>query len=351
MNKLKTNYMGIELKNPIILGACNLTTDPDNLKKAEEFGAAAIVYRSLFEEQIQLESLQLDEKLNEFNDLHAEMVQIHPNIEHAGPDEHLMSLRKAKESLTIPLIASLNAVNNDTWLKYAGLLSQTGIDGIELNFYQIPLDFSRNAGDVEDSQINILKEIRKNISIPVSVKLSPDYSNILNFIKKLDNEGADAFVLFNSFFQPDIDVINEEHIKSSHLSNVGDYKKSLRYAGLLYDNIKADICSSHGITNGKDVIKLLLSGASCVQVVSTIYKNGLSQIKNIEHELVEWMDSKNYKSVDEFKGKLSKNKLNSNPFIYKRAQYVDLLLNSEEIFASGGSTRISPPVGLIGNKR
>jgi dihydroorotate dehydrogenase (fumarate) len=332
MNKLKTMYMGIELNNPIILGASNLVTDLDNLKKAEEVGAGAIVYRSLFEEQIQLESLQLDERLNEFNDLYAEMVQIHPNIEHAGPDEHLLNIRKARESLSIPLIASLNAINNETWLKYARLISETGVDGIELNFYQIPLDFNKSAKDIEDAQINILKEIRQNISIPISVKLSPDYSNILNFIKKLDKAGTDAFVLFNSFFQPDIDIISEKHIKTSHLSNVGDYKKSLRYSGLLFENIKADVCSSLGIFSGEDIIKLLLSGATCVQVVSTIYKNGLTQINNMKKELKDWMDIKNYKSIDEFRGKLSKNRLTGNPFIYKRAQYVELLLNSEDIF-------------------
>jgi dihydroorotate dehydrogenase (fumarate) len=332
MNKLKTRYMGIELNNPIILGASNLVTDLDNLKKAEELGVAAIVFRSLFEEQIQLESFQLDERLNEFNDLNAEMVQIHPNIEHAGPEEHLLNIRKARECLSIPLIASLNAINNDTWLKYARLISETGVDGIELNFYQIPVDFRKTAKEIEEAQINTLKEIRKNISIPISVKLSPDYSNILNFIQKLDNSGADAFVLFNSFFQPDINVISEKHIKTSHLSNIGDYKKSLRYAGLLYENIKSDICSSHGIFSGEDVIKLLLSGATCVQVVSTIYKNGLIQIDTIKRELTEWMDTKNYKSIDEFRGKLSKNRLTANPFIYKRAQYVELLLNSEELF-------------------
>jgi dihydroorotate dehydrogenase (fumarate) len=325
--------MGIELNNPIILGASNLVTDLDNLKKAEELGAGAIIYRSLFEEQIQLERFQLDERLTEFNDLNAEMVQIHPNIEHAGPDEHLMNLRKAKESLSIPLIASLNAINNDTWLKYARLIEETGVDGIELNFYQIPMDFKKNAKEIEDAQINTLKEIRQNISLPISVKLSPDYSNILNFIKKLDKAGADAFVLFNSFFQPDINVSIEKHIKSSHLSNTGDYKQSLRYAGLLFDNIKADICSTHGIFTGEDVIKLLLSGATCVQVVSTVYKNGLMQLNYIKRELEDWMDNKNYKSLDDFRGKLSNNRLTSNPFVYKRAQYVDLLLNSEEIFS------------------
>jgi dihydroorotate dehydrogenase (fumarate) len=332
MNKLKTMYMGIELDNPVVIGASNLVTDLDSLKRAEELGAGAIVYKSLFEEQIQLESFQMEEKLNEFNDLHAEMVQRHPNIMHAGPEEHLTNIRKARESLSIPLIASLNAVDNETWVKYAKLLSETGVDAIELNFYQIPSDFSRNAKDIEEAQINTFKEIRKNIQIPISIKLSPDYSNILNFVSKLDNAGVNAFVLFNSFFQPDIDTLNEKHIICSQLSNEGDYKKSLRYSGILYGNIKADICSSHGIFTGEDVIKLLLSGATCVQIVSTLYKNGLSQISNIKRELLEWMDIKNYKSIAEFRGKLSKNKLTANPFIYKRAQYVELLLNSDEIF-------------------
>ncbi|MCE5345052.1 MAG: dihydroorotate dehydrogenase-like protein [Bacteroidales bacterium] len=332
MKDLKTKYMGIEINNPIILGASNMTADLDNLKKAEEIGIGAIVYKSLFEEQIQLERFQLDEKLTEFDDIYAEMITMHPHIEHAGPDEHLLNIRKIKENLSVPLIASLNAVNNEIWIKYAGLLSETGVDGIELNFYQTPVDFDRDAKNVEDEQINIVREIRKNITIPVSVKLGPDYSNILNFIKKLDETGVDAFVLFNSFFQPDINVTSEKHVNSFKLSNKGDYRKSLRYAGLLFGNIKADICSSHGIFTGADVIKLILAGASCVQVVSTLYLNGLKQIKNIKKELAEWMESKNYNGIDEFRGKLSKKNIKDDPFVYERAQYVDLLMNSEEIF-------------------
>ena len=291
MKTLKTRYMGIELENPIIIGASNLSGNLDKLKKAEELGAGAIVYKSLFEEQIQLERFQLDKELNEFNDLYAEMVTMHPNIEHAGPDEHLLNVRRAKENLSIPLIASLNAVNDETWIKYAKLLSETGVDGLELNFYQIPVDFSKEPEEIEAEQINIVKEIKKNTSIPVSVKLSPDYTNILSFIKKIDAAGAEAFVLFNSFFQPDIDIYSEKHIKNLNLSNEGDYKKSLRYAGLLYGNIKADICSSYGVYSGADVIRLILSGASCVQIVSSVYKNGFTVITNIKREVSEWMDA------------------------------------------------------------
>jgi len=334
MEKLKTNYMGIELDNPIIVGSSNLSNDLDTLKKAEDSGAAAIVYKSLFEEQIQLERFKMEEELTAFDDIHAEMQTLHPKIEHAGPEEHLINIKKARESLTIPLIASLNAINKDTWIEYARLLSETGVNGIELNFYQTPTDFSKNAKDIQDEQVSIIKEIKKSISIPVSVKLSSEYTNVLNLINSIDQAGVDAFVLFNSFFMPDIDINNEKHIKQFNLSNKGDYKKSLRTTGLLFENIKADICSSHGIHNGTDTIRLILAGASCVQMVSSLYKHGLSQIEKSKQKLEEWMEEKNYNSIDEFKGKLSKNKLSKNPFIYKRAQYVELLINSGEIIGT-----------------
>lgn len=333
MKNLKVNYMGIELGNPLIVGASNMVTNIDKLKKAEEAGAAAIVYKSLFEEQIQLERFKMDEDMSQYNDIHAEMITSHPNIEHAGPDEHLSNIREAKESLSIPLIASLNAIEMDTWIEYAKLISQTGVDGIELNFYKTPLDFEKSGDEIEKEQLNLVKEIKKTTSLPLAVKLSSDYSNVLNFIKKLDKAGADSFVLFNSFFQPDIDVNNEEHIKNFNLSNKGDYRKSLRYAGLLFENIDAAICSSHGIFTGADIVKLLLAGSTCVQVVSTLYENGLDHIASMLKEISNWMEKKNYKSIDDFRGKLSMNSLKSNPFVYKRAQYVDLLLNSEELFS------------------
>lgn len=335
MRNLKTKFMGIEIDNPIVIGATNLLADLSNLKKAEDNGAGAVVYKSLFEEQIQLERFQLDEKLTEYNDIHAEMITNHPNLDMTiGADEHLLQISKAKESISIPLIASLNAVKYDTWVKYAKLLSETGVDGIELNFYQNSSDFNKTAKEIEDEQIAILKEIKNTISIPVSVKLSCEYTNSLNFIKNLDVLGVNTLVLFNSFFQPDIDIETEKHIKSFNISKPGDYKQSLRMAGILYGNINAEICSSRGIFTGADVIKLLLSGSSCVQVVSTLYKNGFTQIDKIKRDILDWMESKNYNTIDNFKGKLSKNALVSNPFIYKRAQYVDLIINSEQLFGA-----------------
>jgi dihydroorotate dehydrogenase (fumarate) len=334
MKNLKTKFMGIEIDNPIVAGASNLVGKPDNLKKLEEAGIGAIVYKSLFEEQIQLENLQFDEKLNEFNDIYAEMLTMHPQLDYTGAEEHLLNLRNAKESISIPLIASLNAVNIETWVEYAKLIAQTGVDGLELNFYPNQLDLNREASDIEKEQLLVVKELTKSIAIPVSVKLSPDYTNTLNHIKKLDDLGINTFVLFNSFFQPDIDIEHEKHIKKYNFSHQGDYKKSLRYSGLLYQKIKAEICSSHGIFTGEDVIKLLLSGASSVQVVSTLYKNGIGQISKMRSEIEAWMERKEYHTLDDFRGKLSNSKLEKNPFVYKRAQYVDLIINAENIFGN-----------------
>lgn len=334
MKNLKTKFMGIEIENPIVVGSSNLLNKFDNLKIAEDNGAAAIVYKSLFEEQIQLERLELDEELNEFNDISAEIQTNHPHSEHAGANEYLVNLRRAKESVSIPVIASLNAVNSKTWIEYAKLINQAGVDGIELNFFLNTWDLNKDASHIENEQMRIVKEVKEHITIPLSVKLSSDYTNTIYFIKKLDKVDVSAFVLFNSFFQPDIDIEKVRHIKEFNFSHEGDYKKSLRFAGLLYNNIKADICCTHGVFSGADVIKLLLSGASSVQVVSTLYQNGFSQIAKMKTEISNWMEQKNFNSIDEFKGLLSKSRLNNDPFIYKRGQYVDLLMEHEEAFGA-----------------
>lgn len=334
MSNLETTYMGIPIKSPVILGACELTSKEDALKKAEQEGVAAVVYKSIFEEQIQMDNLMHDELLEEYEDIHAEMITIHPNIDQSEIEHYLVQLRKAKESVTIPIIASLNAVNESSWIRYATLIEETGVDGIELNLYQTPTRFDLDASYIEKHQFEIVSKIKNKLSIPISVKLSPDYTNILNLVQQLDKTGVDAVVLFNAFFQPDIDIDKEKHKKSFNLSRRGDYKKSLRYAGMLHDRIQADVCSSCGVFNGEDVIKLLLSGASCVQVVSAVYKYGVSVISDINRTVSNWMEKKGYNSIEDFKGKLSDSALNKNDslLVYKRAQYIDLILNSDTIF-------------------
>ena len=334
MKNLETSYMGIRLNSPVILGASELSAQPDTLKKAEQEGVSAVVYKSIFEEQIQIENLQHDELVTEYDDIHAEMITLHPSIKRSDIEYYLVQLRRVKESLSVPVIASLNAVNDSSWFRYARLIEETGVDGLELNLYQTPTRFDLDALAIEKRQVDIVREIKKQLSIPVSVKLSSDYTNILHFAKQLDETGVDGMVLFNAFFQPDIDIEKEAHRRAFNLSRKGDYKKSLRYAGMLFGRINADICSSHGVFGGDDVIKLILTGASCVQVVSTVYRHGAGVIGQINRDITDWMGRKGYDSIDQFKGKLSDSVLNRNDnlLIYKRAQYIDLLLHSDTVF-------------------
>ena len=331
MVDLKSKYLGLELKNPIILGASNLVTKTDNIKRAEQAGAAAIVYKSLFEEQIQLESAQMDDELEEYNERNAEMVKLFPTIEHAGPEEHLVNLRKVKESVKIPVIASLNAIYKESWIEYAHLLEQTGVDALEFNFFFVPQDAQKDGRDVNNLQLEVIKEVRSKVKLPISVKLSPFYANPLNIVSQMDKLGVNGFVLFNRLFQPDIDIEKQQHFTPFNLSNPEDNKLSLRFAGLLYGTISASICSNTGIYSGADVIKMILAGADCVQIVSTVYKNKVEYISTMLNDIQAWMGSKNYSKLEDFRGKLSNKKLND-PFIYKRAQYIDLLLKSEQIF-------------------
>jgi dihydroorotate dehydrogenase (fumarate) len=331
MAELTTKYMGLQLKNPIIAGASNLVKDIDNCRKMEEAGAAAIVYKTLFEEQIELEQLQLNEELNQYNERHAEMISLFPDIAHAGPREHLGHLRKVVDAVNIPVIASLNCTFDETWVNYSRQLEQTGINALELNFYAVPGDFKREGKTIINEQLDAINEVKKNVRIPVSVKLSPFYANALMVIQNMYYAGVDGFVLFNRLFQPDIDVEKEQHHYPYNLSHEEDNRLPLRFIGLLYGEIRGSLCANTGIFTGKDVAKMILAGADCVQVVSTVYKHGISHISQMLNEFSGWMDNKNYRTIEEFKGKLSRKSM-KDPFAYKRAQYIDILMKSEEIF-------------------
>jgi dihydroorotate dehydrogenase (fumarate) len=332
MTDLKTQYMGLELKNPIIIGASNIVTDIDNLIRIEKAGAAAIVYKSLFEEQVQLENLEFFERKTEYSERNAEMVNLFPVSISGTPDieEHLMALKKAKESVSIPVFASINAVQDETWIDYARKIEGTGVDGIELNFYSVPESNGSEYVDVEKKQVQILNNVKSVVTIPVSVKLSSYHTNPLNHISNLEDAGADAFVLFNRLFQPDIDIHSEEHHFPYSLSNSEDNRLPLRFAGLLYGNTKASVCTNTGIMNGSDVIKMILAGADCVQIVSTLYLNQIEVINTMVRELRRWMDSKGYAALDSFRGKLSK-KNSENKLPYHRAQYMDFMMTTSQI--------------------
>ena len=330
--KLETKYLGLTLKNPIIVGASNLVTDINMLKKLEEAGAAAIVYKSLFEEQINLENLQLEEDLTQYDDRNAEIGSFFPSdVYEAGPDEFLMHFKEARKAVSIPLIASLNAVYDDTWYEYAKKLEEAGADAIELNFYNNPREFDMEGRAIIQEELDIIRGVKEVVNIPVSVKLSPYYTNVLYTIKEMEHRGAMGFVLFNRLFQPDIDINKEAMHFPYHLSQQQDNRLPLRYAGILYDNTKADVCANSGIFNGDDVIKMLLAGANVVQVVSTIYKHGPQQISKMLEDMEIWMANKQYEKVEDFRGHLSKKNV-KDPYAYRRAQYVDILMKSSEIF-------------------
>lgn len=329
---LKTKYLGLELKNPIIVGASNLVSDIDMLKKLEDAGAAAIVYKSLFEEQIQLENLQLDEIQREYENRFGESItHFHSDLYESGPEEFLLHFKEAKKVLSIPLIASLNAVIDDTWYEYAKKLEEAGANALELNFYNNPREFDMEGRSIVQEELDIIEGVKKVVKIPVSVKLSPFYTNPLYVFNEMDRKGVDGFVLFNKLFQPDIDVETEEMTFPYNLSSEQDSRLPLRYTGLLFDNIKADICANRGIFSGKDVIKMMLAGANAVEVVSTVYKFGPKQITRMLEDMEIWMANRDYKSLDEFRGNMSKKNIND-PFAYRRAQYVDILMKSGEIF-------------------
>ncbi len=331
MTDLKTTYAGLNLKNPIIVGASTLSSNPDNFKLIEDSGAAAIVYKSLFEEQIQLEKLELEEDLSEYENRNAEMINLFPDLKHAGPEEHLSNLRLAREKLSIPVIASLNCIFNETWIEYAKLIEETGVDAIELNLFSVPRDSKIEEKTIILNQLEILKLVRQTVKIPVTIKLSPFYSNPLNVVTQIDNEGINGIVLFNRFLQPNIDVDQLTFINHFSPSTQDENLLPMKYAGLIYSTVKASVCCNSGIYDGRDVIKMILAGADAVQIVSTLYKNKISHIGTILHELSQWMESRNYTCLDNFKGIMS-NKNIKNPYIYKRAQYIDILLKSSEVF-------------------
>ncbi|MCF6170729.1 MAG: dihydroorotate dehydrogenase-like protein [Bacteroidales bacterium] len=329
---LKAKYLGLELKNPVIVGASNLVQNLDMIKKLEEAGAAAIVYKSLFEEQIQLENLELEQDLKDYDHRHAEMTSLFPtDIYEASPEEFLMHFRDARKAINIPLIASLNAIFDDSWYAYAKKLEESGADALELNFYNNPKDFEMEGRSILNEELDIIEGVKKAVKIPVSVKLSPFYTNPLYTFNEMDKKGVDGFVLFNKLFQPDINIQLEKMEFPYNLSTSAESRLPMKYTGLLYGNMKADICANRGIFTGEDVIKMILAGADVVQVVSTIYKHGAQQITKILEDIEIWMANNQYESLGAFRGKLSKKNI-KDPYAYRRAQYVDILMRSGEIF-------------------
>lgn len=329
MANLETSYMGIPLKNPFVMGACSMTAHMDAIKRIEDAGAAAIVIQSLFEEQIQLQRYRLEQELTISDNLDAEIQDLFPDVEHGGPDEHLMWVKRTKDALGIPVIASLNCVNPETWSEWAFKLQETGIDGLELNFFAIPVDFERSAADIEAEQLEALRQVKAAVKIPISVKLSPFYTSPLEIVRRMDQLGVAGFVLFNRLFHPSFDVEKETGRYPFNLSTSNDHRMALRFAGLLYGNVTGSICASNGVHTATDAIETLLAGADVFQAVSTVYQNSVDVIGEVLSGVDDWMDKKGYATLGDFRGKLSVSRT-PDKWTYRRAQYVKMLLNADD---------------------
>jgi len=330
MANLETTYLGIQLKNPVIAAASSLTSRLETVRQLENAGIGAIVINSLFEEEIQLERMAFEEERTAFDYSYAEMITIFPEIEHGGPKEHLLYVRRVKENVSIPVIASLNCVNSETWVDYAIRLAETGVDALELNFYATPVDLDKDGAAILSEQLVVLRAVKEAVTLPISAKLSLFYSNPLNVVSRMEAEGVAGCVLFNNFFQPEIDIETEQLRFPLRLSHPGEYGPSLRFAGLLFGNTPVDICCNTGIVNGEDVVKLILAGASCVAVASTLYRHPVSYVQEILGTITDWMDARGYAKLNDFRGKLSHKNLND-PWAYTRAQYVKMLLKPKPI--------------------
>jgi dihydroorotate dehydrogenase (fumarate) len=328
MADLQTTYLGLALRNPFVVGASGYTANVDRIRQLEEAGAAALVTASLFEEQIQYERFRLEEQLHRFDNLSPEMIDFFPQVKHGGAKEHLMWIRRTKEAVRIPVIASLNAVSRETWVQYSRELEEAGADALELNFYATPSDPQVSGSQLEHEQIATLRAVRKKVKVPISVKLSFFYTNPLAFMKALDEEGINGFVLFNRLFQPDIDVESEKNRYTHTLSAESDHLVAMRYAGLLAGGLRADICASGGILSARDAVKMILAGATCVQVVSTLYRNKIAYLGTMIQELGSWMDDKGYRELASFRSRMSARK-NPDSAFYRRAQYVKHLLKAD----------------------
>jgi dihydroorotate dehydrogenase (fumarate) len=323
---LNTKYLGLELKNPVIVSSSPLSKTLDSAKQCEDNGAAAIVVYSLFEEQITHEAGELDHFLSNGTESFAEAITYFPDLGNynVGPEEYLEHIRKMKTTLSIPVIGSLNGVSSGGWMKYAKLIEEAGADAIELNTYYIATNMDVPGDEIEKIYLENLQEIKRSVKIPVAMKLSPYFSSMANMAKKLDDGGADGLVLFNRFYQPDFDLEKLEVIPNLELSKNFDIRLPLRWIAILYGKIKASLSATSGVHNHTDVIKLLMAGADTVQLCSVLLHKGASYIKDILENLQKWMEENEYSSVEMMRGSMSQKSV-AEPSAFERANYMKVL--------------------------
>jgi dihydroorotate dehydrogenase (fumarate) len=325
MADLRTTYMGVPLANPIVVGSSSLSKTIDSIKKLEQAGAGGLVVKSLFEEQIEMEEEEFQNRLGQLEPGFAEAVNMFPKMDPGGPKQHLYWVEQARKAVSMPIFASLNCVNRVTWSEYAKQLEGTGVNGLELNFYSPALDPAMGAADIERRELSTLERVRAAVKLPIAVKLHPHYTSLMNVVSRFEGAGANAFVLFNRLLQPDIDVDRLIQRTSVSLSSSTESLLPLRWIALLQDRVKADLVATTGIWTGQDVAKMILVGAKAVQVVSVLYREQAGHIQKMLNELSSWMDTHKFGSLDAFRGKMGQ-KQGTDPWFFARGQYIKALV-------------------------
>ena len=330
---LTTNYLGLKLRSPLVVSASPLSEDVDNIKRMADAGASAVVLYSLFEEQLRHDRLELQQRLESGTESFAEALTYFPEPEEfrLGPEEYLDHIAAAKKATHIPIIASLNGSSVGGWTEYAWQIQQAGADALELNIYYIPTDMDLPGKVVEDTYINILRAVKSEVTIPVAVKLSPFFSNFSNMARRLDQAGADGLVLFNRFYQPDIDLESLEVKPNILLSTPMAMRLPLRWIALLHGKLNASLAATSGIHRAADALKMLMAGADVTMLCSTVIRHGFPQIALIESGLVEWLEEHDYESVSQLKGSLSQKNC-AEPAAFERAQYMKAMCSHLDLF-------------------
>lgn len=320
MADLSTTYMGLTLRNPLIMASCGYTDSVAEIKKLEEHGAGAVVLKSLFEEQILMD---IDEQ--RVNNIYGTYSDVENYVSFYTRkrrlDDYLALIRESKEKTSIPIIASINCISDSQWVEFAGKIQEAGADGLELNMFIMPSDEQFTGTEIEQIYFDVVKKVKEQTTLPVALKISYFFSGMANFTLRLSQSGISALVLFNRFFSPDIDLDTEKVISSHLYSSPEENAMVLRWIGLLSFKTGCDLAATTGIHDGKTAIKNLLVGAKAVQISSVIYKKGIPVVGTILNEIGHWMDTKGYKSMDEIIGRMSQKNL-ARPMVYERAQFM-----------------------------
>jgi len=326
MIDLSTEYMGIKLKNPLVASASPLSEDIEKIKQMEEKGISAVVLHSLFEEQIKLQERELNQSLSQGTESYAEALSYFPDLNNYrfAPDEYIDYISRVKDKVKIPIIGSLNGVSEGGWVRYAKKIAEAGADALEVNIYYLPTQKSNSCQEIEQIYLDLIKSLRQNITIPIAVKLSPYFNSIPGITDKLAEEGADGLVLFNRFYQPDIDLTEMSVVPNLELSRSSELRLRLRWVAILYQKVKADMAITGGIHTTEDIIKGILAGANITMMTSALLEKGIPYINELIKGTEEWLRRHQYHSINEIRGLLSQQNVKESD-AFERANYMKVL--------------------------